>query len=158
MSWGGQWHDRSTTTTKYFTEQHCWGDDFTLTEDLNGFNTMECRRPPHVYLLPSLTRLLPGCILGRKYFSFLGIWCRMIVDDFISYLMQKSAFFQIFDLNGFNTRGTMYQCPHFWKLSESFMKSEQSAKVYEKKIHPVYIFKISFPLPAARWKFRQKMW
>ena len=33
----------------------------------------------------------------------------MIVNDFISHLVQKSAFFQIFDLNGFNTRGTMYE-------------------------------------------------
>ena len=36
------------TTTKYFTERNRCGGSFTLSEDLNGFNTMECGRPPHV--------------------------------------------------------------------------------------------------------------
>ena len=31
----------------------------------------------------------------------------MIVDDFICYLMQKSAFSHNFDLNGFDSRGTV---------------------------------------------------
>ena len=48
----------------------------------------------------------------------------MIVNDFISHLVQKSAFFQIFDLNGFNTRGTNVRGKEY--IADMILKKEES--------------------------------